>query len=452
MQKLRYSVYLKSIYALMDCCIIIGVFVLFSWREGAFILPNTEDSLLYLGLFIILWMLIGAKTEIYDIPRNLTFTKLIERVISQLFIFLSVTYVLIKLGRYAYFVEDYLWILTSISVLILLSKSGIFLFLKLYRKQGLNHRNYMVLSENESITLLKDIINRREDYGYRYFEYQGSNNIDDIISYWKEKEIHTLFLPINHLYEKEEYNKILEKAYENKVEVALVPNNIYDQHFKYQFEYFDIQPVLTVQKLPLQKASNYLIKRIFDVLVSVCVLVFVGSWLFPLLAFIIKRDSKGSVFFKQKRYGYLNREFDCYKFRTMRPNAEANSHTTKENDPRITKIGAFLRKTSLDELPQFINVLKGEMSVVGPRPHMLSVDDYYKQHIYKYSLRSKVKPGITGLAQIKGLRGDQDGEYLTMRKRIKADAFYVKNWSFSMDLVIVVKTFFLLVFGDKKAY
>lgn len=132
-------------------------------------------------------------------------------------------------------------------------------------------------------------------------------------------------------------------------------------------------------------------------------------------------------------------------------NGHSSSKTTEENDKRITKIGRFLRKTSLDEMPQFINVFKGEMSVVGPRPHMLLVDDFYKLKIGRYSIRSLVKPGVTGLAQVNGLRGDAGDMHIEMQKRILADAFYVKNWTLSLDLVIILKTVFLVIGGDKNA-
>lgn len=139
------------------------------------------------------------------------------------------------------------------------------------------------------------------------------------------------------------------------------------------------------------------------------------------------------------------------KFRTMVVNDDSALKTTSHNDYRITKIGKFLRWTSLDEMPQFINVLKGEMSVVGPRPHMLAVDNYYKPKIGRYTLRSLINPGITGLAQISGLRGDAGNREVEMNKRVLADAFYVRNWSFSMDMVIILKTVFLVIGGDKNA-
>jgi len=180
-------------------------------------------------------------------------------------------------------------------------------------------------------------------------------------------------------------------------------------------------------------------------------LVVICSWLFPIIALFIKLDSKGPVFFKQKRYGFHENIFTCLKFRTMVENEHSTMKTTSENDYRITKIGKFLRVTSLDELPQFINVLVGNMSVVGPRPHMLLVDNFYKPKIGKYAIRSLVKPGITGLAQVNGLRGDKGNMDIQMRKRIIADSYYVKNWSFSLDIVIILKTISLLITGDKNA-
>ena len=212
-----------------------------------------------------------------------------------------------------------------------------------------------------------------------------------------------------------------------------------------------MQPVLVRAKFPLDYLTNFTIKRTFDVLFSLIILIFICSWLFPILYFFIKLDSKGPAFFVQKRYGYHDGVFNCIKFRTMYENADSTTETTQENDKRITRIGRILRKTSLDEMPQFLNVLKGEMSVVGPRPHMLLVDDFYKLKIGRYSVRSLVKPGITGLAQVNGLRGDNGNRDLNMQKRILADAFYVKNWSLSLDFVIILKTIFLVIGGDKNA-
>lgn len=172
---------------------------------------------------------------------------------------------------------------------------------------------------------------------------------------------------------------------------------------------------------------------------SLFVVIFILSWLFPIVALLIKLSSKGPVIFTQLRTGADNREFPCYKFRTMRVNNEANTVQATQNDPRITKVGHFLRKTSLDEFPQFINVLRGEMSVVGPRPHMLKHTEEYSQLVGNFMQRHAIRPGVTGLAQVKGYRGEITN-YELLANRVKYDRFYVENWSLALDIKIIIRT------------
>lgn len=254
-----------------------------------------------------------------------------------------------------------------------------------------------------------------------------------------------MYMPSNG-FEKNDEQEIYRLAALHKVKISLIPSIVKNNFFQYDLGYIEMQPVLERSKFPLDYLTNILLKRVFDIIFSVIILIFICSWLFPVIAILIKRDSKGPVFFLQKRYGFHDHVFRCIKFRTMYMNADS-----LPTDKRVTRIGRFLRKTSLDEMPQFINVLKGEMSVVGPRPHMLLVDDFYKLKIGRYSVRSLVKPGVTGLAQVNGLRGDSGNMDIKMQKRILADAFYVKNWSFSLDFVIILKTVFLVICGDKNA-
>jgi lipopolysaccharide/colanic/teichoic acid biosynthesis glycosyltransferase len=179
--------------------------------------------------------------------------------------------------------------------------------------------------------------------------------------------------------------------------------------------------------------------------------VFVFSWLFPIIAIIIKLNSKGPVFFKQKRSGLDNDNFGCYKFRSMYFDEKRDGVQATKGDSRITTVGAFLRKTSLDELPQFLNVLLGQMSVVGPRPHPLWLNDKYRDNIEKYMLRHFIKPGITGLAQVKGFRGETTDPVM-MERRIKMDVFYLENWSFLLDIKIIFMTVFGFLKGDENAF
>lgn len=202
---------------------------------------------------------------------------------------------------------------------------------------------------------------------------------------------------------------------------------------------------------PLQNAYNRLVKRIFDLVFSIMVIVFILSWLYPLMAILIKRQSKGPVLFKQMRTGKKNEPFCCYKFRSMYVNVGDETEQAKRVDARITPIGKFLRRTSLDEMPQFFNVLIGNMSVVGPRPHMLKHTTDYNGHINNFMVRHFVKPGITGLAQVSGLRGETK-KVSDMKRRVMADIKYVQEWSLITDIKICLLTIIVTLKGDEKAF
>jgi putative colanic acid biosysnthesis UDP-glucose lipid carrier transferase len=189
-----------------------------------------------------------------------------------------------------------------------------------------------------------------------------------------------------------------------------------------------------------QPASYYYpVKRIMDVVISAASVIFIMSWLMPIIALLIKLTSRGPVFFVQKRTGYMGVEFNCFKFRTMYMNDEADVRQVSINDDRITKIGKFLRLTHIDEMPQFFNVLLGEMSIVGPRPHMVYHTQYYSECIPYYNLRLEVHPGMTGMAQIKDYIGEINGER-ELRKRIQWDVYYIKHRSISLDIKILLQT------------
>ena len=193
------------------------------------------------------------------------------------------------------------------------------------------------------------------------------------------------------------------------------------------------------------------VKRAFDVIFAFLVLTLLLSWFVPLVALIIKLESKGPVFFKQLRTGKDNQPFYCLKFRSMQVNAEANNKQASKGDARVTRVGAFIRKTSIDELPQFINVLRGEMSIVGPRPHMLKHTEEYSQVVNGFMHRHTVTPGITGLAQVRGYRGETK-ETTAMAKRVELDIWYIENQSFLLDLEIVAMTVVQAVKGNENAF
>ncbi|MBA4318703.1 MAG: undecaprenyl-phosphate glucose phosphotransferase [Flavobacterium sp.] len=202
---------------------------------------------------------------------------------------------------------------------------------------------------------------------------------------------------------------------------------------------------------PLQNAYNRLAKRIFDLVFSILVILLILSWLYPLLAYLINKQSKGPVLFKQMRTGKKNEPFCCYKFRSMYINVGDESQQAKKEDARITPIGKFLRRTSLDEMPQFFNVLMGNMSVVGPRPHMIKHTTDYNDHINNFMVRHFVKPGITGLSQVSGLRGETK-KVSDMKRRVSTDIEYVQRWSLITDIKICFLTVIVTLKGDKNAF
>ncbi|MBS1503233.1 MAG: sugar transferase [Bacteroidetes bacterium] len=192
-------------------------------------------------------------------------------------------------------------------------------------------------------------------------------------------------------------------------------------------------------------------KRSFDVIFSLFIILFIFSWLCPIIVILIKLESAGPVFFIQIRTGRDNVNFRCFKFRSMYVNSEADKKQATRGDSRVTKFGAFLRKTSLDELPQFFNVLIGNMSIVGPRPHMLSHTEKFSRITEQYLVRHTLRPGITGWAQVRGLRGELS-DHEAVLQRVHADVWYLENWSFLLDVKIILLTFWITLKGDKNAY
>jgi Undecaprenyl-phosphate glucose phosphotransferase len=210
-------------------------------------------------------------------------------------------------------------------------------------------------------------------------------------------------------------------------------------------------PIITLRVEPLEEMKNRFKKRLFDLVFSSLVIIFILSWLYPLIAILIKWESKGPVLFKQLRSGRNDTPFWCYKFRSMTVNTDSDKVQATKNDARITRIGAFLRRTSLDEMPQFLNVFIGNMSVVGPRPHMLKHTEEYKKIISKFMVRHFLKPGITGWAQVNGFRGEtrllED-----MDNRVKYDIYYLENWTTALDVRIIFMTIINAIRGEENAY
>ena len=276
-----------------------------------------------------------------------------------------------------------------------------------------------------------------------------SGNLEDLKTFVLNNKVDEIFSSLDEM-TNDQTISMVEFADINNINIKFIPGSkeIFSKNLK--INYLEMFPVLTMQKTILHEPSIKTIKRTFDILFSLLVIVLLLSWIIPILAILIKLESKGPVFFKQGRPGLEENEFFCYKFRSMKLNKITETEASK-NDPRVTKMGKLMRKTSMDELPQFINVLLGDMSVVGPRPHLWSQNKSYGNKIKKYMVRHYVKPGITGLAQVKGFRGEIESDE-DMINRIKFDVFYIDNWSLILDIKIIAQTIINIIKGEKKAY
>lgn len=273
---------------------------------------------------------------------------------------------------------------------------------------------------------------------------------DDITHYLEEHHVDELYIgevPSGAL----GFKSLMQLCDKNMIRTYYMPSTVYGEFRKAKVKEIGGVYVLSQYNEPLMDVRNRIVKRLFDVFVSLLFL----CTLFPFIILIVYVVSKitmpGPLFFKQKRTGYDGRDFLCYKFRSMKVNKDSDTVQAVKNDPRVTKWGAFMRHTNIDELPQFINVLKGDMSIVGPRPHMLAHTDYYSELISDYMIRHFVKPGITGWAQTHGERGETK-TVDDMRRRVEKDIWYIEHWSFWLDIQIILKTVSDAVHGDDKAY
>lgn len=337
--------------------------------------------------------------------------------------------------------------------------------LEFYRKSGENVRKVVLVGSHENMQELYHSMTDDPTSGYRvvgYFDYTPLKCYPDDIPYLGQPKEAIDYLvrnagKIDQLYCSlpsvcsEEILSLINYCENHLIRFFSVPDIRNYLKRRMHFEMLGNVPVLSIRCEPLELLENRILKRGFDV---VCSLLFLCT-LFPIIYIIvglaIKTSSSGPVFFKQKRSGEDGREFWCYKFRSMRVNAQSDILQAGEHDPRKTRIGNLMRKTNVDELPQLINVLKGDMSLVGPRPHMLKHTKEYSRLINKYMVRHFVKPGITGWAQVTGFRGETK-ELWQMEGRVQRDIWYIEHWTFLLDLYIIYKTVYNAIRGDKKAY
>ncbi len=447
-KKGRYSGYMKPLFGLIDLAVINAAVYLFEIN-----LTNVYIFCLYITIS---WILIAVKNGFYEVQRHTRLIRLGPLLFRQIMFFAIVLYAFIGFFKHPHISRLTLGhYLVSIFVVLCFIKFLTVFLLRKYRTvfRG-NITKVIVIGGNQkSRQLIKTFI-QRPDFGYKFDASFSSKDKDfslnNCFNYIIENSIDEIYFSVAELSNKQ-INRLIDFADNNLRELKFIPDNkdIFSKKLKY--EYYDYIPILSIRSIPLQDHVNQFIKRSFDVVFSLFVIIFVLSWLTPILAILIKLESKGPVFFKQSRNGFNYKEFYCYKFRSMTPNKNAHSQQATKGDLRITKMGAFIRKTSMDELPQFFNVLFGDMSVVGPRPHMVSHTNMYARRIDKFMVRHFVKPGITGLAQVSGFRGEVETDE-DIINRVKFDIFYIENWSLLLDAKIIIQTVSNAIKGEEKAY
>lgn len=356
------------------------------------------------------------------------------------------------------------WVVYYVSTIVVFSCWRVFvrMLLKFYRRKGYNFKRVVIVGAGKNGMELYRAMRDDISSGFNILGFFDDNlalkdilpsylgTTDKVEEFAIAKDIDEIYCTLPGTND-EKILRMLNFAEKQMIRFYIVPEFYRNVKKSMVMEFLESVPLLTIRREPLQAFYNRALKRSFDLVFSSVVLCTIFPILYVLIGFLIKRSSPGPIFFKQKRTGLYGHDFECYKFRTMRVNDQADTMQAVKDDPRKTKIGDFLRRTNLDEFPQFINVFKGDMSVVGPRPHMLKHTEQYSALIDKYMVRHLVKPGVTGWAQVTGYRGETK-TLEQMEGRVKRDVWYIENWTFFLDLKIIVVTLVNMFRGDKNAY
>lgn len=467
MQIYRTSLYLFRIS--FDILLIITAFVISAYFSvhGFNFLRNTNAQFLLLSLLII-WFFSSKSTGLYDEfrSRNISFEiiTVIKNIIVMLASSMMILFLLKEYGLSRIFITIF-----SLLLLIMLSSEKILFryILNILRTKGRNLRNLLIVGAGEVGENFYDTIKENPHFGYRIMGFLDDKTktflngkylgeLKDLENILNSKNVDDVIIALPN-YATDKVENVIKTCEKHTTRVRIIPDYFRFVSSKYSVSMFGRFPIISVREDRINELHWRLLKRGFDFAFTSVLFLFIFSWLWPLIGLIIKVTSSGPVFYKQERWGRDNKYFITYKFRSMRSgkcgetDENGKYQQAIKNDPRVTKIGKLLRKTNLDELPQFWNVLKGEMTIVGPRPHPTPLNLESKDKIHLYMLRHLVKPGITGWAQINGFRGETK-EISKMQKRIDHDIWYIENWSFWLDLQIIGLTVWRMLKGDPNAY
>lgn len=452
------SFYLQLIFLLGDLAILNSAVIIVD-----LLLPPSEnlirkELILFLAIVNSLWLILALIISPYKFSRVSRFVKVLRVHFSFIVTYFLAVVSTLSIFNVAQMDITRLAAIFGVAVVLLFCWRVLYFYLnRIFINKKLNAKNVVIVGFGDLAWEMRKFFRLHPEYGYRFLGYFDQkiknsevNSLDKLESFCEENSVHEIYCCLPYL-ENNKVKKLIDYGLSNLIRVKLITD--YRGFFSrgISLQRYDRIPVLNIAAIPLDEKTNQAAKRAFDIVFSLIVILLFLSWAGPIIALLIKLDSKGPVLFKQKRTGKDNKDFWCLKFRTMYVNNDSDVKQATKDDNRITLVGAFLRKTSLDEFPQFFNVLAGSMSVVGPRPHMLVHTERYSRIIKKFMARHYIKPGITGLAQAKGFRGETQHEY-AMRGRVKLDRFYIENWTFLLDLKIIFATIISLTKGDQQAY
>ncbi|WP_247672588.1 undecaprenyl-phosphate glucose phosphotransferase [Aquimarina sp. MMG016] len=417
-----------------------------------------SKSLLDIGFVLLFWVCLSVLTSAYAVYRFTKIVKIISLFSKQvtLLVLLMFTYYFITENHIPK--EKILWFFIILLLAINTWRILLFEVFKRYRLiTGSNNKYVVIVGINNSTKRLQEFFSNSPEYGYRFEGFFSDKDqsdkrgtIEESFSFVLENNINEVYCSVKEL-TNDQIKKFVEFCDVNLKTLKFIADDKELFSKNLQLDYYDLTPIISLRKIPLDEYVNGWLKRCFDITFSLLVIFLVLSWVLPIISLLIKLENRGPIFFKQYRYGADFDLFLCYKFRSMTINKESDKVQASKDDVRITRIGKFIRRTSIDELPQFFNVLLGEMSVVGPRPLLRSHTEDYKNKINKFMLRHNVKPGITGLAQVSGYRGNIEKDS-DMQNRVRYDIFYVENWSLLLDFNIIMKTIINVFKGEEKAY
>lgn len=406
----------------------------------------------YNTLIILFWLILSTYSKAFNIGRGVSYLITVKSALKSVFVlFSTISIVSLFLNLYEFTMMSIglsLLIFTSSIIIVRLS---IHFILDRYRAYGGNIKNVAIIGFDKKGFDFFQTINNNLHLGIRskgiYSDSKKPKNgvpfLGKISNFYKN------FKEVSEVYISDDISKKLKKELIEFADLNLIKVRILPELINYEFKNFFISkliniPVIEINQLPLDIWYNKLLKRSFDILISSIVILFVLSWMIPLIGIIIKLQSNGPILFTQSRHGIGRSTFKCYKFRSMILNDQSDILFADNNDKRLTNFGKMLRISAIDELPQFINVFLGDMSIIGPRPHPILLNNQYSEKIQKFDKRHEFKPGITGLAQISGFRG-KIKSYHDMSSRVKLDRYYFKNWSLYLDFKIFFQTAFKLI-------